>query len=336
MLRRIRLPGLLSATSSSSSTAAAAASSSSSLLRRHALSSLAQGAAPSQTTTVLLRHLAPSATEAALKSAVGGIKDLDCRKVELEPGCAFHFANEAEATYASKILATALPRCSSNFANATMPSLLLQNLPPTMSAQRLEETFGKFNPKVVRMTGSATVQVVLPTADDALLFAHAVKQLTVGSVPLRAHIVKLSDESFAVQVSNFEGSAAVADVQTAVKDALNLLMPGKAATVTVDAGAPKSATVRFPPGTTDDALASLQQMTVDGKKLRVSAPAPLTKPALFVRNVKKVGATKLAKLVADTGAEHFQLNRQSADVFSDLAVAYYPNEVRGLQRVSVT
>ena len=108
----------------------------------------------------MLRHLAPSVTEATLKAAVGGIKDLDCRKVEIEPGCAFHFTNEAEATYASKILATALPRCTSNFANATMPSLLLQNLPPTMSAQRLEKTFAKFNPKLVRLTGSATVQVI--------------------------------------------------------------------------------------------------------------------------------------------------------------------------------
>jgi hypothetical protein len=49
---------------------------------------------PSTTTTVQLRKLPSSLTETSLKTALGS---LNYRKLELEPGCAIHLLNEAQA-----------------------------------------------------------------------------------------------------------------------------------------------------------------------------------------------------------------------------------------------
>lgn len=49
---------------------------------------------PSTTTTIQLRKLPSSLTETSLKTALGS---LNYRKLELEPGCAIHLLNEAEA-----------------------------------------------------------------------------------------------------------------------------------------------------------------------------------------------------------------------------------------------
>ena len=135
-------------------------------LRRDA-SALSPAAPPSTTTTVLLRNLAPTVTETTLKASIGAIKELQIRKIEVEPGCAFHFTNEAEASFASKVLHLHHQKtCTTQITNSTMPSLLLQNLPATMYVQHLEKCFSKFNPKVVRLTGLPMMQVLYrPTFD---------------------------------------------------------------------------------------------------------------------------------------------------------------------------
>ena len=128
-------------------------------LRRDA-SALSPAAPPSTTTTVLLRKLAPTVTETTLKASIGAIKELQIRKIEVEPGCAFHFTNEAEANFATKILHLHHQKnCTTQITNSTMPSLLLQNIPATMYEQHLEKCFSKFNPKVVRLTGLPMMQV---------------------------------------------------------------------------------------------------------------------------------------------------------------------------------
>ncbi len=57
--------------------------------------------APSQTTSVLLTNLPSSVDEANLKLA---LKDIKCRKIEIEPGCSLHFLREAEAETCGQIL----------------------------------------------------------------------------------------------------------------------------------------------------------------------------------------------------------------------------------------
>ena len=54
---------------------------------------------PSVKTSLLLRCLPPSATLADITES---LKDISCRKVELEPGCTLHLKSHAEAHAASQ------------------------------------------------------------------------------------------------------------------------------------------------------------------------------------------------------------------------------------------
>lgn len=56
---------------------------------------------PSNKTTALLQRLPLSATQSILTEAVA---DLNCRRVEMEPGCAVHFVSEAQADHAAASL----------------------------------------------------------------------------------------------------------------------------------------------------------------------------------------------------------------------------------------
>ena len=60
---------------------------------------------PSQTTSVLLTNLPASVHETNLKLA---LKDIKCRKIEIEPGCSLHFLRESEAETCGQILTNKL------------------------------------------------------------------------------------------------------------------------------------------------------------------------------------------------------------------------------------
>jgi hypothetical protein len=110
---------------------------------------------PSTTTTVILKNLSPLLTESSLKAAIAEIK---CRKVEMEPGCSIHLKNEAQANYVSSLVKTKFGY-EGHIASTSMPSLLLQNLPTSVCADRLEKAFSSFGPKMIRLIGSSSIQV---------------------------------------------------------------------------------------------------------------------------------------------------------------------------------
>ena len=127
---------------------------------RRALSSVE----PSTTTTLILKNLSAATTETSLKAAIGAIPT---RKIELEPGCSVHVVNEAEATYVGSILASKY-NYDCRIGSTTLPSLLLQDLPSSVSTQRLEKAFGRFKPKMIRLVGSASVQVAMSPSTFSL------------------------------------------------------------------------------------------------------------------------------------------------------------------------
>lgn len=110
---------------------------------------------PSTTTTVILKNLSPLLTETSLKAAIA---EINCRKVEMEPGCAIHVKNEAEANYVSSLVASKFGY-EGSIASTSMPSLLLQNLPVSVCADRLEKAFATFGPKMIRLIGGSSIQV---------------------------------------------------------------------------------------------------------------------------------------------------------------------------------
>ena len=119
-------------------------------------------AEPSTKTTVILRNLNPSTTEASLKAA---ISEVSCRKVEMEPGCAIHVRNEAEATYISTLVKSKFDY-ESVVVSTSIPSLLLENLPASICTTRLGKAFAKFQPKLIRLVGGASVQVPLLSSSN--------------------------------------------------------------------------------------------------------------------------------------------------------------------------
>ena len=50
------------------------------------------------------------------------------------------------------------------------------------------------------------------------------------------------------------------------------------------------------------------KVSVAGQSVVVSPPMALKRSALFVRNVRKIGHTKISKLLSELGAERVQIN----------------------------
>jgi len=142
----------LSLSSSAAATGKKSVESASSLPSRPA----PPAAAPSTTTTIQLHRLPLSVTESSLQKDLLEVKS---RKVQLEPGCAIHVLNEAEADFAAEQISAKL-NCDCSIASATIPSLLLQNMPDTITAQTLEAAFSSFRPKSVHVMGGASLQVM--------------------------------------------------------------------------------------------------------------------------------------------------------------------------------
>ena len=87
------------------------------------------------------------------------VKDVKSRKVALEPGCSVHFVSEPEAAYA-RFLVEKEMKGKAVVSATTMPSLLLQNLPDTVSVEKLSSSFENFQPNYVRIFGGQSFQVI--------------------------------------------------------------------------------------------------------------------------------------------------------------------------------
>ena len=123
---------------------------------------------PSGTTTAIIKNLSASSNETNLKLAI--LDTIKLRKLEVEPGCSIHLLNEAEATFVSSMVTTKFDY-EGTISPTTMPSLLLQNLPSSICSQRLEKAFGRFQPKLIRLVGSSSLQVsILVSSPHFLLY----------------------------------------------------------------------------------------------------------------------------------------------------------------------
>ena len=109
-------------------------------LRTRALSSL-----PSNTTTLKVLGVPNYITESLLQESLNGV--VDARKIELEPGCAVHIMNSAEAEHAKHTLSNAsldsIAQDTCNVINTAMPAIYLDNIPSTMSSEEIHEIFHK-------------------------------------------------------------------------------------------------------------------------------------------------------------------------------------------------
>ena len=72
-------------------------------------------------------------------------------------------------------------------------------------------------------------------------------------------------------------------------------------------------------------------MTFHGQKLIITEPKQIKKPSLFIRNVRKIGHSKLVALMSQMGCDRLRINNRTRDVVSDLAIAFFPTEEAAFQ-----
>eukprot|EP01031_Cornospumella_fuschlensis_P044119 gene44119-53934_t len=98
----------------------------------------AKGYQPTKlTNTLLLRNLPHTVTQESLAQLA---KDINHRKIELQPGCTLHFLSSEEAAKASKVLKEKQKLEVSQVSTA-LPGVTLENLPPNVTEDMLREFF---------------------------------------------------------------------------------------------------------------------------------------------------------------------------------------------------
>lgn len=73
------------------------------------------------------------------------------------------------------------------------------------------------------------------------------------------------------------------------------------------------------------------QIMIGNRTLQVEAPRQIKKPALFIRNVRKIGSAKVLAVMNQMNCDRVRINDKSKDVQSDLAVAFFPTEESAFQ-----
>ena len=73
------------------------------------------------------------------------------------------------------------------------------------------------------------------------------------------------------------------------------------------------------------------QIMIGNSTLQVEAPRQIKKPALFIRNVRKIGSAKVLAVMNQLNCDRVRINDKSKDVQSDLAVVFFPTEESAFQ-----
>jgi hypothetical protein len=297
---------------------------------------------PSLKTSVLLHRIPPSLTQDLLKEK---LKDIKIRKVELEPGCSIHVFNEAEAASVSSFISSSF-NCETKVTSTALPSLLLHNLPDTVSIETLKKSFSDFNPVAVNLSGGNTFQVHVSDANDALKAAALIEGVRMNSNQLKTSIAKLPNGQYTLKVFNIPATAADSDVEKAILSALSVDDALNISHLAKNQSSDRSFQLRFPSSTSTEKMTqisvALANLDVDGMKASVvSQVKALKKPALFVRNIKHIkgGFAAIEKLFAGQKVERFQpigaSARESVEA-PDLAVLYFLTEGDALASLQAT
>ena len=106
-------------------------------------------------TKVLLQRLPLAATEANISEA---IKDLNFRRVEMEPGCAISFASEVAALRSKEIIGQL--GFNAAIKPTAIPALMIQNLSSSVKCEDISNLFHNCEPKLVRLLSSFSIQVI--------------------------------------------------------------------------------------------------------------------------------------------------------------------------------
>lgn len=281
--------------------------------------------APSETTTVLLKKLHPSATAALLQETID-TSGLRIRKTHIEPGCAVHVTNEVQAECVSTLLKHEFG-CSTMVESAMFPALLLKNLPSRLSSQDIKKSFVKHDPKNVHLSGGTTFVCHLTNNLEALAVAKIVQDISLNGQALCANPNKLGENQYSVFISNVPCDISVEEAQKAIDTALSAHSSRIIAVPSPKQG--HVLTIRVPAEAIIDSEAvveKLASLSNDTNPFTVSAAEPVKIPALFLRNISKIGKTNIEGLMSEYDYERIQFTYKSKDVLGDLAVVYFKTQ----------
>lgn len=278
---------------------------------------------PSATTTALLRHLPNTVTIEKLTAAV---KDINARKVELEPGFICHTIFESDAMYLQKYFSE--KSLETKIVSSSIPSLMLSNLAPQVSLESIRNTFSKFNPTRIQLIGTVLAEAHLTSVEDALIFKKSASAISIEGRQLQVETIYISTSNVLVRVFNIPANVSLDAFLGHLKPVIPEALLRQTAFSLLPI-APYSALIRLKglPRDTESIRKQLESITVDGVHPVVSEEKLLHKPALFLRNLTSVSEDALRTLFADIpGVERVQWSHKSKDIMGDLAVVYFISE----------
>lgn len=278
-----------------------------------------------KTKNALLLHKLPlNITNDKLKASINDISGL--KRAEVEPGCAIHFTNEADASYWQKNL-----QYKSNLRQTSLPSVLVQGIPSDVSAKNVNEVITKYNVKSILSKGLPNIEINVKEAKDVL----AVRKLLESLPNLKEasqFITKLADGTFALQVFNLAASEDISSLANEVQSKVREISPESI--VKASSTAHSSYKLRIKNSKYDlnhfrRQLKDIQFKNVKPSSIKVEE---LKKPCLLLHGGGKIGVDKLRTiLIDDNKAERVQLNYTTKDITSDVAIAFFKSESDALQ-----
>lgn len=176
---------------------------------------------PNPKSLVLIKGLPLSITNSSLSEALAGI---DARRCEVEPGCALHIVDEAAAQVAAATLRNNLG-LRATVKNTALPSLALHNLPNNVSVDSLRESFSRFEPLTVRMSGKRCITITLPDAETSLHAFKLAQTISVGGRNLTGNVSRSPDGRYCIQINNIPESEDMSTVLRSVSDVVCAQFP---------------------------------------------------------------------------------------------------------------
>lgn len=278
---------------------------------------------PNNKTLVVLDGLPLSTTNSTLQEALAGIDTI--RKSEVQPGCALHVVDEAGAMFAAKEITDKL-KYRATVRNACLPSIVLNNVPSTVSADDIQKSFQKYDPKAVRFSGKRSILVTVADSAEAVDALQLVKTISIDGHNLSGHITTTPEGRYCVQISDLPVSADLSVMLNTVSKTVSAELP--AATLSASTGTAtvkvRVDTSKLSPTLLQDAIGRVSFGNISPLSSETKA---VPRPALVIRNVTQVSEDALRTLcVEELNAERVQRTWRSKDMYGDLAFAYFTSE----------
>jgi 2'-5' RNA ligase len=162
-----------------------------------------------------------------------------------------HAFNKAEADFIGEQVSSKLGH-KIGFSQALFSTLVLKNLPASVSEKAVRQAFGRHQVKNVRIFGGRTLSVAVEGAENALKASQAIQNLATAdeSVKLSVSVQPfLGEKNYVLTVSNVGTTENISQLQERIQSTLRELFKGATMNVRINGSGEgtASALLRFSP-----------------------------------------------------------------------------------------